>query len=340
MSLMPVEYEGFKFNFIDTPGYTDFTGDVVTALAASDAAIIVIDATDPMQVGTEKALELTEGIPKFMFINKIDNEKARYKDVIEMLNEKFENKIVPMISPEFKDGKFVKLHNLFEDYEGLDQEFKLQAKQSYDALMELVAETDDNYLEKFFEGEELTTEEIKNGITIGVKKGDIVPVISGSTINNIGTAEILASLENYIDPTYVDQASPFKGTVFKTFIDPFVGKISYIHITHGSISKDKEVFNLRSGNKEKISNIYTIRGGELIELQKANAGDIIVVTKVAGLATGDTISLNKDAEVELEIHFPKPQIYFAIAPKNKNDEDKMANVLTRLVGEDPTLLQK
>lgn len=203
--------------------------------------------------------------------------------------------------------------------------------------MELVAETDDNYLEKFFEGEELTTEEIKNGITIGVKKGDIVPVISGSTINNIGTAEILASLENYIDPTYVDQASPFKGTVFKTFIDPFVGKISYIHITHGSISKDKEVFNLRSGNKEKISNIYTIRGGELIELQEANAGDIIVVTKVAGLATGDTISLIKDAEVELEIHFPKPQIYFAIAPKNKNDEDKMANVLTRLVGEDPTL---
>lgn len=337
MSLMPVEYEGFKFNFIDTPGYTDFTGDVVTALAASDAAIIVIDATDPMQVGTEKALELTEGIPKFMFINKIDNEKARYKDVIEMLNEKFENKIVPMISPEFKDGKFVKLHNLFEDYEGLDQEFKLQAKQSYDALMELVAETDDNYLEKFFEGEELTTEEIKKGITIGVKKGDIVPVISGSTINNIGTAEILASLENYIDPTYVDQASPFKGTVFKTFIDPFVGKISYIHITHGSISKDKEVFNLRTGNKEKISNIYTIRGGELIELKEANAGDIIVVTKVAGLATGDTISLNKDAEVELEIHFPKPQIYFAIAPKNKNDEDKMANVLTRLVGEDPTL---
>ena len=105
MSLMPVEYEGFKFNFIDTPGYTDFTGDVVTALAASDAAIIVIDATDPMQVGTEKALELTEGIPKFMFINKIDNEKARYKDVIEMLNEKFENKIVPMISPEFKFEK-------------------------------------------------------------------------------------------------------------------------------------------------------------------------------------------------------------------------------------------
>ncbi|WP_455256993.1 elongation factor G [Peptoniphilus asaccharolyticus] len=336
MSLMPVEYEGFKFNFLDTPGYTDFTGDVVSALAASDAAIIVIDATDPMQVGTEKALELTEGIPKIMFINKIDNEKARYKDVIAMLDEKFENKIVPMISPEFSDGKFVKLHNLFEDYEGLEGEFVDQAKKSYDALMELVAETDDDYLEKFFEGQELTRDEIRNGITIGVKRGDIVPVISGSTINNVGTAEILDSLENYIDPSFVDEDAKFKGTVFKTFIDPFIGKISYIKVTAGQIKKDTEVY-FEDGSKEKIANIYTIRGGELIELDKAYAGDIIVVTKVSKLSTGKLISTDKNAQSDIEIVFPKPQIYYAISPKNKNDEDKMATVITRLVGEDPTL---
>ena len=336
MSLMPVEYEGFKFNFLDTPGYTDFTGDVVSALAASDAAIIVIDATDPMQVGTEKALELTEGIPKIMFINKIDNEKARYKDVIAMLDEKFENKIVPMISPEFSDGKFVKLHNLFEDYEGLEGEFVDQAKKSYDALMELVAETDDDYLEKFFEGQELTRDEIRNGITIGVKRGDIVPVISGSTINNVGTAEILASLENYIDPSFVDEDAKFKGSVFKTFIDPFIGKISYIKVTAGQIKKDTEVY-FEDGSKEKIANIYTIRGGELIELDKAYAGDIIVVTKVSKLSTGKLISTDKNAQSDIEIVFPKPQIYYAISPKNKNDEDKMATVITRLVGEDPTL---
>lgn len=336
MSLMPVEYEGFKFNFLDTPGYTDFTGDVVSALAASDAAIIVIDATDPMQVGTEKALELTEGIPKIMFINKIDNEKARYKDVIAMLDEKFENKIVPMISPEFSDGKFVKLHNLFEDYEGLEGEFVDQAKKSYDALMELVAETDDDYLEKFFEGQELTRDEIRKGITIGVKRGDIVPVISGSTINNVGTAEILASLENYIDPSFVDEDAKFKGTVFKTFIDPFIGKISYIKVTAGQIKKDTEVY-FEDGSKEKIANIYTIRCGELIELDKAYAGDIIVVTKISKLSTGKLISTDKNAQSDIEIVFPKPQIYYAISPKNKNDEDKMATVITRLVGEDPTL---
>ncbi|WP_317315852.1 elongation factor G [Peptostreptococcus russellii] len=337
MSLMPVEYEGYKFNFIDTPGYTDFTGDIISALSASDAAIIVIDATDPMQVGTEKALELTEGIPKIMFINKIDNEKARYKDVIEMLDAKFENKIVPMISPEFKDGKFVKLHNVFEDYDGLNEEFREQAEKAYNALMELIAETDDNYLEKFFEGEELTQEEKRNGITIGIKRGDIIPVISGSTINNIGTKEILDSLENYIDPSYVEEDAPFNGMVFKTFIDPFVGKISYIKITQGQISKDTELINIRTGNKCRIANVYTIRGGELIELEKAYAGDIIVVTKVPEIATGDKLSKNQEFEADIEIVFPKPQIYYAITPKNKKDEEKMASTVIKLVGEDPTL---
>lgn len=337
MSLMPVEYEGYKFNFIDTPGYTDFTGDIISALSASDAAIIVIDATDPMQVGTEKALELTEGIPKIMFINKIDNEKARYKDVIEMLDAKFENKIVPMISPEFKDGKFVKLHNVFEDYDGLNEEFREQAEKAYNALMELIAETDDNYLEKFFEGEELTQEEKRNGITIGIKRGDIIPVISGSTINNIGTKEILDSLENYIDPSYVEEHAPFNGMVFKTFIDPFVGKISYIKITQGQISKDTELINIRTGNKCRIANVYTIRGGELIELEKAYAGDIIVVTKVPEIATGDKLSKNQEFEADIEIVFPKPQIYYAITPKNKKDEEKMASTVIKLVGEDPTL---
>lgn len=337
MSLMPVEYEGCKFNFIDTPGYTDFTGDVISALSASDAAIIVIDATDPMQVGTEKALELTEGIPKIMFINKIDNEKARYKDVIEMLDSKFENKIIPMISPEFKDGKFIKLHNVFEDYEGLNDEFRQQAERAYEALMELIAETDDDYLEKFFEGEELTIEEKRNGITVGIKKGDIVPVISGSTINNVGTKEILTTLKNYIDPRFTDEKAPFNGVVFKTFVDPFVGKISYIKITEGSIKKDTEVYNLRTKNKVKIANVYTIRGEELIELDEAYAGDIIVVTKLPEIQTGDGISESLDSDISIELKFPKPQIYYAITPRNKKDEEKMASIVTKLVSEDPTL---
>lgn len=337
MGLIPIEYEGYKFNLLDTPGYTDFSGDVISALKASDVAVIVIDATDPLQVGTEKALELTEGIPKIMFINKIDNEKARYKDVIEMLDGKFAHKIIAMISPVYRDGKFIKLHNVFENVDDLEGEFKEQALKMKEALMELIAETDDETLEKYFSGEELTKEEIQRGIIIGVQRGDIIPVISGSTINNVGTKEIIETISSYIDPKYQDVKSPFKAQVFKTVVDPFVGKMSYIKVLQGEIKKDSEVYNLNRDTKEKIANIYTLNGSELVELERAEAGDIILVTKVPSLKTGDTISKDKNEIPEDEIAFPKPQIYYAVSPKNKNDEEKVGTILSKLVEEDPTL---
>lgn len=337
MGLIPIEYEGYKFNLLDTPGYTDFSGDVISALKASDVAVIVIDATDPLQVGTEKALELTEGIPKIMFINKIDNEKARYKDVIEMLDGKFAHKIIAMISPVYRDGKFIKLHNVFENVDDLEGEFKEQALKMKEALMELIAETDDETLEKYFSGEELSKEEIQRGIIIGVQRGDIIPVISGSTINNVGTKEIIETISSYIDPKYQDVKSPFKAQVFKTVVDPFVGKMSYIKVLQGEIKKDSEVYNLNRDTKEKIANIYTLNGSELVELERAEAGDVILVTKVPSLKTGDTISKDKNEIPEDEIAFPKPQIYYAVSPKNKNDEEKVGTILSKLVEEDPTL---
>ena len=175
IGLSPIEYNDKKFNFLDTPGYFDFSGEAISSLRASDAAVIVIDATSPIQVGTEKSLELTENMPKIMFINKIDNEKARYKDAIEMLREKYDNKIVPMISPIYKDKKFVKLHNVLENLDDdLDGEFKEQVESVKEALMEHIAETDDAVLDKYFNGEELTPEEIQKGIIIGIKSGDII----------------------------------------------------------------------------------------------------------------------------------------------------------------------
>ncbi len=223
----------------------------MSSLRASDAAIIVIDATAPIQVGTEKSLELTESIPKIMFINKIDNEKARYKDAIAMLREKYNNKIVPMISPIYKDKNFVKLHNVFENIDDLEGEFKEQAMSVKEALMELIAETDDQILDKYFNGEELTTEEIQKGIIIGIQRGDIIPVICGSTINNIGTKEILDTISSYLEPIFTEESKPFRGLVFKTMVDPFVGKMSYIKITEGVLSKDKDVFNINKNVKEK-----------------------------------------------------------------------------------------
>ena len=338
IGLAPIEYNGVKYNFLDTPGYFDFTGEVISSLRASDAAIIVIDATNPIQVGTEKSLELTEDMPKIMFINKIDNEKARYKDAIAMLREKYDNKIVPMISPAYKDKQFVKLHNVLENLDDdLDGEFKEQVSHVKEALMEHIAETDDEVLDKYFNGEELTPEEIQRGIIIGIQSGDIIPVICGSTINNIGTEEILQTVGSYIEPKCTKSDEPLRALVFKTMVDPFIGKMSYIKVVEGKITKDSEIINLNKDTKEKLSSIYTMKNGELEEVESANAGDIVVVTKINSLKTGNTIASSSDAELLEEIALPKPQIYFAVVPKNKGEEDKIGSSLNKIVEEDPTI---
>lgn len=337
MGLVPTEYNEYKYNLLDTPGYSDFNGEVISALSASDAAIIVVDATTDIQVGTEKALELTENIPKIIFINKIDNEKSRYKDTLEMLRDKYGNNIVPMIIPIYKDKKFIKLHNIFENMDTLEGEFKSQAISVKEALLELIAETDDEILEKYFSGEELSNNDIQKGLIIGMQRGDIIPVICGSTLNNIGTIDILETVSKYLEPRYTKQSNDFKGLIFKTRVDPFVGKMSYLKVTQGSLSKDDEVFNLNKNIKEKIYSLYTINNNELIETNNAKCGDIVVLTKINSLQTGNTLCSNSNEQDLYELNFPKPQIYYAISPKNKGDEEKVSATLNKMIEEDPTL---
>lgn len=337
MGLVPTEYNEYKYNLLDTPGYSDFNGEVISALSASDAAIIVVDATTDIQVGTEKALELTENIPKIIFINKIDNEKSRYKDTLEMLRDKYGNNIVPMIIPIYKDKKFIKLHNIFENMDTLEGEFKSQAISVKEALLELIAETDDEILEKYFSGEELSNNNIQKGLIIGMQRGDIIPVICGSTLNNIGTIDILETVSKYLEPRYTKQSNDFKGLIFKTRVDPFVGKMSYLKVTQGSLSKDDEVFNLNKNIKEKIYSLYTINNNELIETNNAKCGDIVVLTKINSLQTGNTLCSNSNEQDLYELNFPKPQIYYAISPKNKGDEEKVSATLNKMIEEDPTL---
>lgn len=337
MGLVPIEYNEYKYNLLDTPGYSDFNGEVISALSASDAAIIVVDATTDIQVGTEKALELTENIPKIIFINKIDNKKSRYKDTLEMLRDKYGNNIVPMIIPIYKDKKFIKLHNIFENMDTLEGEFKSQAISVKEALLELIAETDDEILDKYFSGEELSNNDIQKGLIIGMQRGDIIPVICGSTLNNIGTIDILETVSKYLEPRYTKQSNNFKGLIFKTIVDPFVGKMSYLKVTQGSLSKDDEVFNLNKNIKEKIYSLYTINNNELIEINNAKCGDIVVLTKINSLQTGNTLCSNANEQDLYELNFPKPQIYYAISPKNKGDEEKVSATLNKMIEEDPTL---
>ena len=339
MSLTPVEYNGYKFNLLDTPGYFDFNGEVISTMMASDAAVIVLDATTSIQVGTEKSFELTgESIPKLIFINKIDSEKANYKELIEELREKYSNKIVPMYIPIYEGDKFKAIHNILNDTSNLSAEFEEEAQNTKAMLMELIAETDDELLDKYFSGEELTKEEIQKGITIGIQNGDIIPVICGSTISNIGSEEILSIIGDFLEPKYTDNSKDFKGIVFKTMVDPFIGKMSYIKVLEGKVTKDIDLYNLTKTCKEKIYNIYTSKNNELVELKEANAGDIIVVTKVNSLQTGDTISINQNNKITETINLPKPQIYYSIKSKNKGDEDKISLALNKISEEDPTIV--
>ena len=339
MSLTPVEYNGYKFNLLDTPGYFDFNGEVISTMMASDAAVIVLDATTSIQVGTEKSFELTgESIPKLIFINKIDSEKANYKELIEELREKYSNKIVPMYIPIYEGDKFKAIHNILNDTSNLSTEFEEEAQNTKAMLMELIAETDDELLDKYFSGEELTKEEIQKGITIGIQNGDIIPVICGSTISNIGSEEILSIIGDFLEPKYTDNNKDFKGIVFKTMVDPFIGKMSYIKVLEGKVTKDIDLYNLTKTCKEKIYNIYTSKNNELVELKEANAGDIIVVTKVNSLQTGDTISINQNNKITETINLPKPQIYYSIKSKNKGDEDKISLALNKISEEDPTIV--
>ena len=337
MNLVPVEYNDYKYNLLDTPGYFDFCGDVVSSLSVSDAAIIVVDATTDIQVGTEKSLEFANDLPKIMFINKIDNEKARYKDTLALLREQYGNKVVPMLIPIYKDKKFVKLHNIFENMDGLDGEFKDEALTVKESLMELIAETDDDILDKYFNGEELSSEDIQKGLIIGMQKGDIVPVICGSTINNIGTKEILDTVSKYLEPKFSQNESNFTGRIFKTVIDPFIGRMSYMKVTSGKVTKDTELFNVNKQVKEKVSNLYTFKNKDLVEIEEANCGDIIILTKSNSLQTGDTLSKDKDSDKLEEISYPKPQIYYAVEPKNKGDEEKISSALNKISEEDPTV---
>ena len=338
LGLIPIEHNGYKYNFLDTPGYFDFHGELVSAMAASNGAIIVVDGTTDLQVGTEKALEMTdENTPRIIFINKIDNEKADYKKVLSQLTERYGKMVVPFNLPIYKNQSLVDILDILSDKNELESDLSDQVSSIKDSLFELIAETDDDLLDKYFSGEEFTSEDIHNGIIKAMSKGDIIPVTCGSTTNNIGTNMLLDMIGKYIPNNVNENNENFKGLVFKTIVDPFVGKISYIKVLQGELVKDSEVFNVNKSTKEKVYHIYTMRNKEQIELDKGVTGDIIVLTKLNETQTGDTLSTDVKDEPVLEMNFPKPQIYFAIEPKNKGDEEKISSGLNRLVEEDPTI---
>ncbi|CAM3105657.1 elongation factor G [Streptobacillus ratti] len=354
LTLSAVEYQNMKYNLLDIPGYSDFYGELESAISAIAGAIITIDSTTDLSVGTEIALELTEErkIPKFIFVNKIDSDKADYTKILNQLREKYGKKIAPFHLPWGKGVDFkghINVVDLFaRKYNGkecetvkMPEEFEAEVKSVRDMLLESVAETEEMLMDKYFSGEEFTTEEIHRGLRKGVLDGTLIPVVCGSTYKNIGLHTTFDMMREYL-PSPKDNKknidiAEFVGQVFKTVIDPFVGKISYVKVLSGEIKNDSEVYNINKREYEKVNKIFTLVHGEMIELQKATMGDIVLLTKLNFVQNSDTLAKNEGIDAIEAIKFPKEQMLVAIQAKNKSDEDKISTALHKIREEDSSL---
>lgn len=368
-SIIPLEFGGHKINLIDVPGYFDFIGDAYAALRVADAVVIVVDALAGVQVGTEKAIELLEkaNVPAFIVVNKMDRENATFAKVMDALKETFGNKVVPFELPMGEGEAMTGVVNIV-DMSGsqrkdnrcfdvaISDEMKTELEPYRDMIMESVAQTSESLMEKYFDGEELTRNEIHSGIRKGVIDGELIPVLCTSATQNIGVETLENMLIEYLpspgegkfevgkDPRdkkeierKCNNSEPFSALVFKTVADPYVGKLSIFKVMSGVLDHSIEIYNATQEVKEKTNHIYVLRGNKQIEVEKLEAGDIGAFSKLSETVTGDTLTSIKAPIVFDKIELPKPIIAMAIEPKTKADIDKLATGLHRLVEEDPTM---
>ena len=354
-TLHAVEYQSLKFNFLDIPGYSDFFGELESGLAAADGAIIIVDGTTDLSVGTETSLELADSrsIPRFIFVNKIDSEKADYEKILSQLREKYGKRIAPFHVPWGKGDSFKGHINVVDmyarEYDGKECHNASIPENMHDAvipvrdmLLEAVAETNEELMDKFFNGEEFTTAEIHKGLRDGVLNCDVIPVICGSTFKNIGLHTTFDMVRDYLPaPKDNKKVNPdkkeFVCQTFKTVIDSFLGKISYVKILSGELKADSDIYNINKRIKGRVGKISTMVVNKLDELPKAVYGDIVIFTKLLQTQTSDTLANSEKETAVPNITFPKAQMLVAIEPLNKNDDEKISSGLQKLTEEDPSL---
>lgn len=357
------EWRGDKFNIIDTPGYFDFVGEILEGVRVSDAAIIVLSGKSGVTVGAEKSWEYCEekGIPRIVFINKIDDERANFQNVLDELREKFGKTIAPFQVPILNAEKIVGFVDviemrakMFQDGPLVDCDIPVNMLADVEVvrnmILESVAETDEALMERFFNGDSFTIDEIHHALRIGVEERNIVPVLCGSALTNKGVGVLLDAIYDYFPspdemPAEVakngieikpEVSAPLSALVFKTIADPFVGKLSYFRVYSGEMKSDMTVTNTRTGGVEKIGRMFFVCGKKQTETNIVSTGDIGAVTKLTATLTGDTLC-KQGSNIELEgINFPYPNLSLAIVPKSKGDEEKIGTGLHRLVEEDPT----
>jgi elongation factor G len=356
--VLPVEWKDTKINFIDTPGYPDFVGEVKAALRVADAALVVVSAEKGAEVGTELTWQYADerSLPRMVLVNKLDRENTSFDTALESLRSQFGLKVVPLQIPIGEQSNFKGVVDLVSQkgytFEGGNkiQEIEIPADLkdrigSYrEQLIESAVESDDELMEKFLEGEELTPEELLSLVKLGTRSGQLIPVLCGSAAKNIGIQTLLDAIVDYLPSAAeaVPEDAKALGDTLSLFIfktqSAQVGTISTFRVYSGTLKSDSHIYNVQTGADERVGQIIIPRGKTQETVTELHAGDIGAVTKLANTHTGDTLVGNKDVKVELEpINFPQPCYTVAVHAKSQADLDKMGNSLVRIVEEDRTL---
>jgi len=365
LTMLPFEWKGTKINLIDTPGYSDFVGEVKAAIRVSEGAVIVVCAASGVEVGSGQVWAYSEeaNLPRLIFISKMDRENADFYQTLEQIQSKFGSKCVPLQLPIGAQSDFQGVVDLLamKSYTGsppkegdIPSSLQTQVDSYREKLVEAVAEIDDSLLEKYLGGEELSLEELSGGLRQATISGKVVPVLVGSATKNIGTTLLLDAVHSYLpspkerdviivgdsgkqETVEPSQDASLAALVFKTSADPYVGKLTYFRVYNGVIDSNSQVWNSTQDEAERIGQLFVLRGKTQEPVSQLSAGDIGAVAKLNVTGTGDTLC-SRDKPVRIvPIVFPEPIFGEAVYPKTKADLDKLGVALSRLSEEDPTL---
>ena len=364
-SILPVEYKDFKINLLDTPGYTDFVGEVISAVRVADGALVLVDSVAGAEVGTEIAWSYCDryGLPRFVVINKMNRDNANFRKALESVQQITETRLIPVQLPWGERADFKGVLDIFtmKAYVGdgstsqdIPAEFMDEVETARMELIEAAAEGEDALLEKYLEGEELTGEEILQGFATVVRSGSYIPVFIAAGSAEIGLSCLLDAIVGLM-PSPVDRpavvaqgkdgeeelqandSGPLAAYAWKTTADPFVGRITYFRVYSGSINSDSRVWNPNKGIEERLGTLHLMRGKEQIGIKTVHSGDIATVSKLNQTATGDTLCDKGHPLVLPAPEYPNPLYSVAVFPKTQIDSGKISPTLNRLVEEDKTL---
>ncbi|MBQ3510055.1 MAG: elongation factor G [Peptococcaceae bacterium] len=350
-SLAPIEWNNTKLNMIDTPGYADFIGEVISTTRAVDNMLMVVCGVAGIEVQTEVIWDIAANnkLPRIIFINKLERENSCFETVVEAMRAKYGTGIVPLQLPMGKEADFVGMIDLlnekaykFEEGKSVEIPIPEEYMEDYESqrtyLIEVAAESCDELLLKYLEGEIPTNKEIRSALRMGIANGEIFPVVGGSVAKNMGIDVMMDYLVDLLPVPTVNAQAPASAIVFKTLADPFVGKLSFLKVIDGQFNAGDGIYNVNNDVEEKVNGFIIPCGKQQSTVTTVNAGDIVAIAKLQNTQTSNTLTVKGQTVPELApIKFPAPNLTFALSPKSRDDDDKMSNALGRLLEEDPTL---